>query len=76
MHLRFRLASYKNYMSVIAFPMCFINIIYFVLQKHLQHLPDGTRAGFFVGDGAGVGKGRTIAGLILENWQHGRRKAL
>lgn len=28
------------------------------------------------GDGAGVGKGRTIAGLILENWQRGRRKHL
>ncbi|KAE9452281.1 hypothetical protein C3L33_15814, partial [Rhododendron williamsianum] len=41
-----------------------------------QHLPDGARAGFFIGDGAGVGKGRTIAGLILENWHHGRRKAL
>lgn len=28
------------------------------------------------GDGAGVGKGRTIAGLILENWRRGRRKHL
>ena len=28
------------------------------------------------GDGAGVGKGRTIAGLILENWRCGRRKHL
>ena len=28
------------------------------------------------GDGAGVGKGRTIAGLILENWRHGRHKHL
>lgn len=28
------------------------------------------------GDGAGVGKGRTIAGLILENWRQGRRKHL
>ena len=26
------------------------------------------------GDGAGVGKGRTIAGLILENWRRGRHK--
>lgn len=42
----------------------------------MQHLPNGERAGFFVGDGAGVGKGRTIAGLIWENWQHRRRKAL
>ncbi|KAK1365814.1 putative Zinc finger, RING/FYVE/PHD-type, protein strawberry notch [Heracleum sosnowskyi] len=53
-----------------------IETLVYASQKHLQHLPDGTRAGFFVGDGAGVGKGRTIAGLILENWQHARRKAL
>ncbi|GER44892.1 strawberry notch-like protein [Striga asiatica] len=33
-------------------------------------------AGFFLGDGAGVGKGRAIAGLILENWHHGRRKVV
>ncbi|KAL6511282.1 hypothetical protein OROHE_020506 [Orobanche hederae] len=31
---------------------------------------------FFVGDGDGVGKGRTIAGLIWENWHHRRRKSL
>jgi P-loop containing NTP hydrolase pore-1 len=48
----------------------------YLFQRHLQHLPNGHRAGFFIGDGAGVGKGRTVAGLIWENWQHGRRKAL
>lgn len=40
-------------------------------QLHLRTPP-----GFFVGDGAGVGKGRTIAGLILENWLRGRKKAM
>ena len=29
-----------------------------------------------MGDGAGVGKGRTIAGLILENWHRERKKAM
>lgn len=53
-----------------------IETLVYASQRHLQHLPNGTRAGFFIGDGAGVGKGRTIAGLILENWNHGRRKAL
>ncbi|KAG9143262.1 hypothetical protein Leryth_010181 [Lithospermum erythrorhizon] len=48
----------------------------YACQRHLQHLPNGSRAGFFIGDGAGVGKGRTIAGLIWENWHHNRRKAL
>jgi P-loop containing NTP hydrolase pore-1 len=37
--------------------------ITYACQRHEQHLPDGSRAGFFIGDGAGVGKGRTIAGL-------------
>lgn len=27
------------------------------MQRHLYHLPTGARAGFFIGDGAGVGKG-------------------
>ncbi|XVF77793.1 hypothetical protein PTKIN_Ptkin14bG0075000 [Pterospermum kingtungense] len=53
-----------------------IETLVYACQRHLQHLPSGARAGFFVGDGAGVGKGRTIAGLILENWQHARKKAL
>ncbi|XP_057454431.1 protein FORGETTER 1-like [Lotus japonicus] len=53
-----------------------IETLVYACQRHTQHLPDGTRAGFFIGDGAGVGKGRTIAGLIWENWHHGRKKAL
>ncbi|KAJ1442442.1 Zinc finger, FYVE/PHD-type [Sesbania bispinosa] len=53
-----------------------IETLVYACQRHLQHLPSGARAGFFIGDGAGVGKGRTIAGLIWENWHHGRRKAL
>ncbi|CAA3028611.1 strawberry notch isoform X1 [Olea europaea subsp. europaea] len=53
-----------------------IETLVYACQRHLQHLPNGARAGFFLGDGAGVGKGRTIAGLIWENWHQGRRKAL
>ncbi|CAA0815471.1 RING/FYVE/PHD zinc finger superfamily protein [Striga hermonthica] len=53
-----------------------IETLVYACQRHLQHLPSGARAGFFLGDGAGVGKGRTIAGLIWENWHHGRRKAV
>ncbi|KAL2473580.1 RING/FYVE/PHD zinc finger superfamily protein [Forsythia ovata] len=53
-----------------------IETLVYACQRHLQHLPSGARAGFFLGDGAGVGKGRTIAGLIWENWHHGRRRAL
>ncbi|KAJ1633961.1 P-loop containing NTP hydrolase pore-1-domain-containing protein [Pavlovales sp. CCMP2436] len=44
--------------------------------RHTRLLPDGRRAGFFLGDGAGVGKGRQIAGVILDNTVRGRRKHL
>ncbi|XP_024463441.2 protein FORGETTER 1 isoform X1 [Populus trichocarpa] len=53
-----------------------IETLVYACQRHMQHLPNGARAGFFIGDGAGVGKGRTIAGLIWENWRHARRKVL
>lgn len=45
-------------------------------QAHTQVLPDGTRRGFFLGDGPGVGKGRTIAAMVMDNWQQGRKKAV
>ena len=32
--------------------------------------------GFFLGDGTGAGKGRQSAGILLDNWCQGRRKAL
>lgn len=34
------------------------------------------RRGFMLGDGTGVGKGRQMAGVLLDNWLQGRRKAL
>ncbi len=34
------------------------------------------RRGFMIGDGTGVGKGRESAGIILDNWMKGRRKAV
>ncbi|KOX43850.1 methylase [Streptomyces purpurogeneiscleroticus] len=34
------------------------------------------RQGFFLGDGTGAGKGRQVAGIILDNWMQGRRRAL
>jgi hypothetical protein len=43
-------------------------------QRHQLLLGDGRRAGFFVGDGAGVGKGRQIAGVVADNAARGRLK--
>lgn len=45
-------------------------------QCHSQILPNGETRGFFCGDGTGVGKGRTVAGIILDNFNQGRKKAV
>lgn len=45
-------------------------------QAHEEVLPDGTRQGYMIGDGTGVGKGREIAGIIWDNWNQGRKKAV
>lgn len=45
-------------------------------QRHEQRLPNGSRAGYFVGDGTGVGKGRILAGIALDNWNRKRRRIL
>nr|CAH7748969.1 unnamed protein product [Callosobruchus chinensis] len=50
--------------------------ITYASQAHEHILPDGSRAGFLIGDGAGVGKGRTIAGVIYENYLKGRKRAI
>ena len=34
------------------------------------------RRGWFLGDGTGAGKGRQIAGILLDNWLKGRRRAV
>ena len=34
------------------------------------------RRGWFLGDGTGAGKGRQVAGVLLDNWLKGRRRAI
>ncbi|ESY78531.1 methylase [Mesorhizobium sp. LNHC220B00] len=34
------------------------------------------RRGWFLGDGTGCGKGRQVAGIILDNWLQGHRRAI
>lgn len=53
-----------------------LEAIVYASQAHEHLLPDNTRAGFLIGDGAGVGKGRTIAGIIFENYLKGRKRAI
>lgn len=50
--------------------------IIYASQQHDNILADGCRAGFLIGDGAGVGKGRTVAGIIYENYLRGRKRSL
>ena len=45
-------------------------------QAHSELLPNGSRKGFFIGDGTGVGKGREISGIIMDNMMQGRNKAV
>lgn len=45
-------------------------------QAHEKILPNNTRMGYFVGDGTGVGKTRIGGGIILDNFNKGRRKAV
>jgi hypothetical protein len=53
-----------------------LETIKYPCQQHMRQLFDGARAGYFIADGAGVGKGRTIAGIILKTHQLGRKKAV
>ncbi|MEE6487475.1 hypothetical protein FKM82_014915 [Ascaphus truei] len=53
-----------------------LEAIVYACQQHEVILPSRQRAGFLIGDGAGVGKGRTVSGIILENYLKGRKKAL
>ena len=53
-----------------------LEFIAYAGYAHNQILHDGNRRGIFNGDGTGVGKGRQIAGIILDNFRQGREKAV
>ena len=53
-----------------------LEAVTYACQQHESYLGNGTRAGFLIGDGAGVGKGRTIAGIMYENFLRGRKRAI
>lgn len=55
--------------------------IYYAGQAHEKMLPGEKgkpdyRQGYAIGDGTGVGKGREIAGIIIDNFNKGRKKAV
>ena len=45
-------------------------------QRHSQSLPTGARAAYLLGDGTGFGKGRALAGMIIDNYNQGRKRTL
>lgn len=53
-----------------------IELICYAGQAHREILPSGERKGYCCGDGTGVGKGREIAGIIMDNFNQGRRRAI
>ena len=52
-----------------------LEAVLYACQRH-ETKEEGKRGGFFIGDGAGMGKGREIAGCLIENLLQGREKAL
>ena len=53
-----------------------IETVAYAAMRHGTTLPTGQTAGFFLGDGVGLGKGRQLAGVILDNWKQGRKRHL
>jgi hypothetical protein len=46
----------------------------YATMRHSVTLNNGERAGLLLGDGAGIGKGRQIAGLIYDSYIRGIRR--
>jgi hypothetical protein len=54
----------------------FESVVYATMKFNGPHLAGDKRPGFFLGDGAGVGKGRQIAALIKQHFAEGGTRAL
>jgi hypothetical protein len=44
------------------------SVVYAAQRHDGPRMDDGARKGFFIGDGAGIGKGRQLAGLVVDRW--------
>jgi hypothetical protein len=72
----YKLVLLEEKLNVGALSVLQLESVIHACQRHQQRLPNGSRAGFLVGDGAGVGKGRIAAGIIYENFLRGRKKSI
>lgn len=66
----------ENYIRSGALSKAQLEDIMLAGKANNQLNPNGTRKGFFLGAGTGYGKGRTIGGIIVDNWKRGRQKAV
>jgi len=59
-------------------PFCYFTVISIIPLKTVKekYFSGKKCVVNLTGDGAGVGKGRTIAGIIYENYLHGRKRSL
>ncbi|CAE7561408.1 let-765 [Symbiodinium necroappetens] len=46
----------------------------YAARRFCSYLPSGARAGYYLGDGTGCGKGRIIAALIWHLWNSGAKR--
>lgn len=53
-----------------------LEVVILAGTAHSLKLPNEKRRGFMIGDGTGLGKGREIAGIIMDNMRRGRKKAV
>ncbi|CAD6187636.1 unnamed protein product [Caenorhabditis auriculariae] len=53
-----------------------LEAVIYACQMHERRMPTNERYGYLIGDGAGVGKGRTVACIIFENYLQGRKRAV
>lgn len=51
-----------------------LEAIAYAARRFRVTLPDGRRAGYYLGDGTGTGKGRIIAALFWHLWNEGARR--
>jgi len=53
-----------------------LEAVTYACQQHERILPNGSRAGYLIGDGTGVGKGRILSAVIHESYLRGRKKSI
>ncbi|MBK8464319.1 MAG: strawberry notch family protein [Chloracidobacterium sp.] len=75
-HIRYRPRLPKHLSETGKLSAMQLERIIYAGQAHEQRLADGSRAGISIGDGTGTGKTATLAGVILDNWFQGRRRAV